>query len=164
MENSKIVAAILVASIALGCASFRWSVKKALREEGSENLAFPEMVWEEYDCDTQRRPFVIVEENEIVPPKVKPGGEFNHRMVYVMCPVRTTAVVAGRLSTRIRFKGDAIVDNTDDVYEIKPGRWIIDAFVEIPDDAEPGVYAYEVEFSGRGLAFDKSLTFLVRER
>ena len=41
---------------------------------------------------------------------------------------------------------------------------MIRACVEIPEDAEPGVYAYEVEFSGKGLAFDKSLTFLVKER
>jgi len=41
-------------------------------------------------------------------------------------------------------------------------RRVIDAFVEIPEDAEPGVYAYEVAFSGKGLSFDKSLTFLVK--
>jgi hypothetical protein len=162
--HSKVVASLLVALLSLGCASLRWSVQKAFREEGSVNESFPELVWEEYDCETQKRPFFIIEKNELVPPKVKTGGEFNHRMVYVMCPVRTTGVVAGRLSTRIRFKGDAIVDNTDDAYEIKPGRWIVDAFVEIPGDAEPGVYAYEVEFTGGDLAFDKSLTFLVKER
>ena len=164
MGHSKVVASLLITLLFLGCASLRWSVQKAFREEGIENESFPERVWDEYDCETQRRPFFIIEKNELVPPKLKAGGEFNHRMVYVMCPVRATAVVAGRLSTRIRFKGDAIVENTDDAYEIKPGRWVVDAFVEIPEDAEPGVYAYEVEFSGKGLSFDKSLTFLVKER
>jgi hypothetical protein len=153
---------LVTALILPGCTTVRWSVQKALREEGIENASFPEVVWEEYDCDTQKRPFFILEENELVPPEVKPGGEFNHRMVYVMCPARSTQVVAGELSTRIRFKGDAIVNSTDVRYEIKPGRWIVDAFVEIPDDAEPGVYAYEVEFSGKDLLFDKSLTFLVK--
>jgi len=152
----------LIASIAMGCASFSWSVKKALRKEGAQNLAFPELVWEEYDCDTQRRPFFMVEENELIPPKVKPGGEFNHRMIYVMCPVRLTAVVPGTLSTRIRFKGEAIVHNADKAYEIKPGRWVVDSFVEIPEDAEPGMYAYQVEFAGKGVTFDKRLTFLVK--
>jgi hypothetical protein len=161
--HSKVVASLLCTVLLLGCASLRWSIQKAFRDEGIENKSFPEEVWEEYDCETQRRPFFIIEENELVPPKVKAGGEFNHRMVYVMCPARATAVVAGRLSTRIRFKGDAIVESNDDGYEIKPGRWVVDAFVEIPEDAEPGVYAYEVEFSGKGLSFDKSLTFLVKE-
>lgn len=164
MGHSKVVASLLIALLSLGCASLRWSIQKALRDEGIENQSFPEQVWEEYDCETQRRPFFILEKNELVPPKVKPGGEFNHRMVYVMCPLRATAVVAGQFSTRIRFKGEAIVENTDRSYEIKPGRWVVDAFVEIPEDAEPGVYAYEIEFNGKGLAFDKSLTFLLKER
>jgi hypothetical protein len=148
--------------LSLSCASVRWSFQKAFRQEGIENETFPELVWEEYDCDSQKRPFIVVEKNELVPPKVQAGGEFNHRMIYAMCPARTTAVVAGKLSTRIRYKGAAIMVNTDSNYEIKPGRWVIDAFVEIPEDAEPGVYAYEVAFSGKGLSFDKSLTFLVK--
>jgi hypothetical protein len=162
--HSKVVASLLIALLSLGCASLRWSFQKAFRDEGIVNESFPELVWEEYDCETQKLPFFIIEKNELVPPKVEAGGEFNHRMVYVMCPDRATAVVPGRMSTRIHFKGHAIVDDTDDAYEIKPGRWVVDAFVEIPEDAEPGVYAYEVEFSGKGVAFDKSLTFLVEER
>lgn len=146
----------------MGCASLRWEAQKALRKEGSENQAFPEVVWEEYDCGTQRRPFFVVETNELVPPKVKAGGEFNHRMIYAMCPTQATAVVPGKLSTRIRYKGQPIVVNTDTAYEIKPGRWVVDSFVEIPADAEPGVYAYEVAFKGKDLAFDKALTFLVK--
>jgi len=154
----------LIAVLCLGCASLRWSFQKAFRDEGIVNESFPEEVWEEYDCEMQKRPFFIIEENELVPPKVEAGDDFNHRMIYVMCPIRATAVVAGRLSTRIRFKGDVIFEEIDDAHEIKPGRWVIDAFVEIHENAEPGVYAYEVEFSGKGLAFDKSLTFLVEER
>jgi hypothetical protein len=162
VDHSKIIALSAIALLSLSCASLRWSVQKAFREEGSQNRSFPEAVWEEYDCDTQKRPFLIVEENELVPPKVNAGGEFNHRMIYAMCPQEATAVVPGKLSTRIRYKGSPIVENTDANYEIKPGRWVIDAFVEIPEDAEPGVYAYEVAFSGKGLNFNKSLTFLVK--
>jgi len=160
--HSKVVATILIAGLALGCASVRWSFQKALRKEGTENQGFPEVVWEQYDCGTQLRPFFVVETNELVPPKVKAGGEFNHRMVYAMCPKKATGVVPGKLSTRIRYKGRAIVLSTDAAYEIKPGRWVVDAFVEIPADAEPGVYSYEVVFKGKGLAFDKALTFLVK--
>ena len=162
MGHSKVVALLLIAGLFTGCSSMRWTFQKAFREEGTENRALPDLVWEEYDCETQKRPFFIVEENEIVPPRVKPGGEFNHRMVYVMCPPGPTDVVSGRLSTRIRFKGLPIVHSTEDAYEILPGRWVVDAFVEIPENAEPGVYAYEVAFSGRGLRFEKILTFLVK--
>lgn len=162
MGHSKIIALLTVAALSFGCASVRWSLQKAFRKEGIENETFPELVWEEYDCDTQKRPFLIVEENQLVPPKVRAGDDFNHRMVYAMCPATTTAVVSGKLSTKILYKGSPIMVNTDANYEIKPGRWVIDAFVEIPADAEPGVYAYEVAFSGKGLSFNKSLTFLVK--
>lgn len=164
MGHPKALALALVLALAAGCAGVRWSLQKTFREPGEEIDAFPEAVWEEYDCETQKRPFFIIEENQLVPPKVKPGGEFNHRMVYVMCPRRPTEVVAGRLFTRIRFKGDPIVRETEERYEIKPGRWVVDSFVELPEDAEPGVYAYEVEFEGGPLAFDKRLTFVVRSR
>jgi hypothetical protein len=139
-------------------------MQKSFREPGERLTDFPEAVWEEYDCQTQNRPFFIIETNELVPTRVEVGGEFNHRMVYVMCPVRPTGVVSGRLRTRIRFRGAPIVQETTEAYEIKPGRWIVDAEVSLPGDAEPGIYAYEIAFESRRLIFDKSLTFLVRGR
>jgi hypothetical protein len=160
--HSKIVALLLIVGLFSGCTSMRWTFQKAVRKEGTVNQTLPDLVWEEYDCETQKRPFFIVEKNELVPPRVKPGGEFNHRMVYVMCPPGPTEVVSGRLSTLIRFKGDPIVQSSEEGHEILPGRWVVDAFVEIPEGAEPGIYAYEVAFSGRGLKFEKVLTFLVK--
>ena len=73
-----------------------------------------------------------------------------------------TAVVTGSLVTRIRFRGDPIVRERTEAYEIKPGRWVVDAEVTLPSAAEAGVYAYEIEFSGGDLHFSKSLTFVVR--
>jgi hypothetical protein len=155
------IALLLFLVLSTGCASMRWAVQKSLRDPGEVITDFPEVVWEEYDCDTQKRPFFIIEDNELVPPRVDSGGEFNHRMIYVMCPRKPTEVVAGRLATRIRFKGDPIVELTEERYEIKPGRWVIDASVVLPGDAEPGVYAYEVEFESESLDFEKYLTFVV---
>ena len=164
MGHSKVIALFATLLLATGCASMRWSLQKSLRDPGERLESFPEEVWEEYDCDAQKRPFFIIEKNELVPPRVKVGGDFNHRMVYVMCPPRPTGVVSGRLRTRIRFRGDPIVRETTEAYEIKPGRWIVDAEVTLPENAEPGIYAYEMAFSGAALSFEKSLTFVVRAR
>lgn len=164
MGHSKIVALLTVLLLATGCASMRWSLQKFMRKPGERLESFPEEVWEEYDCDAQKRPFFIIEKNELVPARVKAGGDFNHRLVYVMCPPRPTAVVTGRLRTRIRYRGDPIVRETTDAYEIKPGRWVVDAEVSLPENAEPGIYAYELEFKGTRLSFEKSLTFLVQAR
>lgn len=162
MGHSKtLIAALVGLTLIPGCASLRWTVQKALREPGEALTAFPEAVWEEYDCGAQKLPFFIIEHNELIPRRVHSGADFNHRMVYVMCPEHPTEVVAGQLSTRIRFRGEPIVHLTDDLYEIKPGRWVVDASVLLPEDAEPGVYAFEVQFHGRDVDFEKHVTFVV---
>lgn len=164
MGDPKRVVAVLLAFVLVGCAGLRWSVTKSFRDPGEVLRNFPEEVWKEYDCEDQRRPFFIMEENELVPPRVKPAREFNHRMVYALCPENPTEVVAGTLSTRIRFKGRPIVRDTVAPYELRPGRWVVDAFVSLPDDAEPGIYAYEIQFDGVDVDFDERLTFVVESR
>lgn len=163
MGHPKVVAALLALLMTGGCAGLRWTVQKSFRSPGQHLADFPEVVWEEYDCAHKKRPFFAIERNELVPPRVRAGGEFNHRMIYVLCPAEPTAVVAGNLQTRIRFRGSPIVRETTQAYELKPGRWIVDAEVQLPPTAEPGVYAYEIDFEGRVVAFEKSLTFVVQE-
>ena len=164
MDHRTKVIALIAMALCVGCASARWSVVKHFRDPGESLDAFPEIVWKEYDCENQKRPFFIVEKNELMPEKVVPGGDFGHRFVYVMCPNLPTEVVQGELSTRIRFRGSPIVQETDTLYEIKPGRWVIDAIVHLPEQAESGIYAYEFEFDSDPLTFKKSLTFVVVAR
>ena len=38
---------------------------------------------------------------------------------------------------------------------------MVDAFVSLPGDAEPGIYAYEIQFDSRGVDFSERLTFVV---
>jgi len=162
-HRTKVIAMVAIA-LCVGCASARWSLVKLFRDPGESLETFPEVVWREYDCENQKRPFFIVEKNELMPEKVSPGGNFGHRFVYVMCPVLPTEVVQGELSTRIRFKGSPIVQQTDTLYEIKPGRWVVDAVVHLPQEAELGIYAYELEFDSEPVTFERSLTFVVVAR
>ena len=164
MGHPKAIALALLLALASGCAGTRWWLQKSLRSPGEELVAFPEAVWQEYDCSSQKRPFFIIERNELVPPEVRSGGEFNHRLVYVMCPVNPTEVVTGNLATRIRFKGNPIVVDTLPAWDLKPGRWVVDALVALPENAEPGIYTYELQFESQPVTFDKRLTFVVRER
>jgi hypothetical protein len=146
---------------ALGCATTVGNVRKSLREPGEHFKAFPEDVWAEYDCDGRKLPYFKIERIELMPRRLRAGDEFNHRIVYALCPDQPTAVVSGTLHTRILFRGEPIVTQSDRKYEIKPGRWIVDAFVSVPDRAEAGIYSMELSFESRSLAFDKHLTFLV---
>jgi hypothetical protein len=158
------VIALIAMTLCLSCAAARWSVVKHFRDPGAQLEAFPDVVWKEYDCENQKRPFFIIEKNDLLPEKVTAGSDFGHQLVYVMCPERSTEVVQGELSRRIRFKGVPIVEKTDPIYEIRPGRWAVNAIVHLPEEAEHGIYAYELEFDSDPVAFEKSLTFVVVER
>ena len=164
MGHPKAVAAFLCLVAAVGCASWQGFVTRTLRDPGMALETFPDLVWEEYDSEHQQRPFFVMEKSELVPKRLKPDTDFNHRMVYSMCPEQATQVVTGTLSTRSRFRGAAIVRDEVADYEIRPGRWIVDAFVTVPEHADPGVYAYEIEFQSADLRFDERMTFVVDEK
>lgn len=145
----------------LGCATWLGSVRKSLRDPGVHFAAFPDEVAREYACDEKELPYFEIEKLELLPDRLHPGEEFNHRLVYALCTRKPTAVVSGTLHTRILHRGLAIVDERDPAYEFKPGRWIVDAFVTVPENAEVGIYAVELEFEGSDLSFTERLTFAV---
>ncbi len=149
MIGAAAVTALLVG--ALGCATPVWvgKIRRAVREPGQELVDLPGKIERQYDCDEKKLPFFQLEKNQLNPIRVHPGGEFNHRMVYAMCPENPTDVIEGVLVTRIHFKGKPIVSETLDPFEIKPGRWIVDAFIALPENAEVGVYALELRFTSK---------------
>jgi hypothetical protein len=152
----------LIAGIAIaGCAPSHLlgTARRALRQPGQHLLALPEEIADEYDCATRPLPHFHLERNEVNPIRVRAGAEFNHRIVYAMCPTEPTAVVPGSFTTRILFKGRSLVVDRIPDFEIKPGRWIVDAFVRLPESAESGVYALEIGFASESVHFEESVTF-----
>ena len=158
---SRRIALALLCVLLTGCASSQWLglARRAMREPGQRLLDLPEKVEARYGCEKRRLPHFELERNEINPNRIRPGGEINHRIVYALCPLRRTEVVVGTLTTRVRFKGSVVLRESIPDFEIKPGRWSVDAFVRLPENAESGVYALEVEFERGRVRFDESLTF-----
>jgi len=148
--------AVALLGLALGCTS----LKLRFREPGEVLETFPEPVAEEYHCDKRPLPYFTVEKNELIPHRVKPGSEFNHRMVYILCPENPTQVVSGKLDTRILFKGKPIFAESID-HELKPGRWRVDTFIPIDAEVAPGIYALEIGFASKDGNFTKLSTFAV---
>jgi hypothetical protein len=144
-----------------GCASSQTlgRMRRATRDPGQKLLDLPDKVAKDYACKERVLPWFKLERNEINPKRVEPGSQLNHRIEYALCPEKPTEVVTGTLTTRVRFKGEVVLDEQIPDFEIKPGRWRVDAFVRLPEAAESGVYALEIHFQQGRVRMDESLTF-----
>jgi len=157
-------ALLLLAVLLPGCAGTLGKLRRAWRTPGEKLAALPDEVGRQYDCEHNRLPFFTLERNEINPNRVEAGAEFNHRMVYALCPRRATEVVTGTFTTQILFRGRILVRDRIPDFELKPGRWVLDSFVRLPEDAETGIYALEIRFRSAKVHLDKSLVFGVEAR
>ena len=163
--NARIAALLAVALLVAGCAT-DWLGRARLhfRKPGERIVAMPEEIWEEYGCAERQLPYVRVEQVELLPRRLEAGAIFNHRIVYSLCPPEPTAVVAGTLDTVILHRGQAIVRDEDPEFELKPGRWVIDSFVSIPEQADAGVYAVELAFRSDSVRFEERRSFAIESK
>ncbi len=138
-----------------------WDLQKRLRAPGEASLALPADVWKEYRCSETRLPLFRIENRELIPPRLRPGQEFDHRLVYALCNGRDDAI-QGSLRTRISYQGKVLVDDVNKSFSIKPGRWQVDTFIRLPPQAERGSYTLELEFASLDLAFTERSGFIVQ--
>jgi len=164
MGHSKTLIVGLGLAAALGCAGVVGKMQRAFRSPGEKLANVPDEVWSEYKCGEQKLPLFRLEQTELVPQRVTAGDDVNHRMVYALCPTEPTEVVEGTLQTRILFKGKPVVRDADGHYEIKPGRWVVDTFIQIPPQAETGIYSVEVQFVSETVTFREERSFAVERK
>lgn len=141
--------------------AFYWDIQKSMRKPGEKLLTHPNKVHAKYNCATRRLPFFQIEKNEILPPRLYAGKELNHHLIYVMCPAKPSQIISGKLTRSIYYKSRSIFKDVIKNFEFKPGEWSIDAFIKVPEAAEPGVYSLEVAFSGKGTSFRENQHFVV---
>ena len=128
-----------------GCSSIHQQIVAAARQPGDKILTTPETVVRDAKCANREQPFVRVESIEVLPEMVKPGSRVNHRMIYVMCPLRKFSdTLKGRVTRNVFFKGEPVARNVKDAIELKAGRWAVDSFFTLPPESPLGVYALEV--------------------
>ncbi len=163
MEHPKAVAALLAVVLVAGCTNVMSLLDRPFRKPGEHLKAFPDKVWKQYGCEKQPLPFFKIELLDLSPRRLKPGEQFKQRFIYALCTAASTGVVTGRLETRIMHRGIPVVHEKDPNYDLKPGRWVIDSFVRLPEDAEVGIYAFELEFRSDLVEFDRTMTFAVEE-
>lgn len=148
--------AVVCLSAMLGCTA----IQVRLRQPGEQLLSFPDVVAAEYDCAKRSLPFLKVEKSELIPPRLRPGGQINHRIVYVMCPKHASGVIEGKLYTRVQFKGTTVHSEAVE-RDLQPGRWLVDSSVTLPEQAPAGMYALEVNFESSKGRFSVQSDFLV---
>ena len=144
-----------------GCAYLPEAMERPFRKPGERLAEFPEQVSAEYNCANQKLPWFKLEKFEVWPKHLEAGQELGHRLVYSLCTANPTAVVTGKLETRIIYRGEPVKLDTDAKYDLRPGRWVVDVMVAVPATAPTGLYALELEFKGAGVKFNQSETFAV---
>lgn len=153
------LAVVGVAGLGAGFGAGGFShIQKLMRKPGEKIIEGPSAIWIEHKCDDKNLPFMMLEKNELIPLKIKPGDELNHHFVYAMCPVRPTEVIQGHLFRNILFRGNVIFQDKSN-FEMKPGRWEVDAFITVPKDAETGIYALEAVFESQSSDMGKHEVF-----
>lgn len=129
------------------------------RSKGERRLAEPGDVARELSCGSPGAVLARVEAGEVLPLRVKPGNEINHRMVLAACPASAEALT-GTLTRRFVHQGRTLFQDSEP-YTLKPGRWSVNVFVGIPAQALPGQYRLELRFERRGLQLERSTDFTV---
>ena len=163
-HSQRLKARALALAIALGCLSCAYmpaTVERPFRKPGVHLADFPEKVGVEFNCASQKLPWFKLETLEVWPKQLEAGKELGHRLVYVLCTEGPTDVVTGKLETRIVFRGQPILRESDPAYDLRPGRWIVDVFVTVPSTAADGLYALELDFKSANVKFSRSETFAV---
>jgi hypothetical protein len=137
------------------------AVERPFRKPGVRLVDFPEKVGAEFNCASQKLPWFKLETLEVWPKRLEAGKSLGYRMGYVLCTDGPTDVVTGKLETRIVFRGKPVLREPEESYDLRPGRWVVDVFVNVPPNAADGLYALELEFKGSGVKFERSETFAV---
>jgi hypothetical protein len=153
---------VFLLALLVSCDQRRLSFGRDTTSPGEKLLIDAEGVRIRYDCDNKKRPFIIIEQNEISPLKLYAGEEFRHHFVYVMCPGKRWRIVKGALFRAIYFQGETVFQDESSNFEFKPGKWAVDAFVRIPPNAKPGTYYLKLALSNKISTIERNLYFVVQ--
>lgn len=106
-------------------------------------------VWTEYDCGGSKYlPVAYLEDQQLTPQRMAAGTQFVHHFVYVLCPANPDHSITGTLFRKIYLKG-RLVHSGRQSFDLRPGRWGVNAIIEVPKHSKPGTYTLQTEFIGR---------------
>ena len=62
---------------------------------------------------------------------------------------------------RVLYRGKPVLQESTP-HELMPGRWVLDSFIALPEDAEPGLYAMDISFRSRHGHLNDRVDFVVK--
>jgi len=133
---------------------------RSIREPGEKIMVSPEKTSENYSCPPGRTTFIL-EQAEAIPGTVSPGDEINHRIRYAMCTYARSVVLRGDIIRAVLHGGVSMFQDVT-YYDFKPGTWTVDAFIQVPDDAESGLYILEVILNYNEKTIRRTNEFVVK--
>lgn len=154
---------LLLSFLVVSCERGQSMLRGRNVEPGEKLVLSAEKVWDRYDCADRRLPFLIVEENELNPKELEPGEELHHHFVYVMCPSKTWRVIKGNLYRKVSFQDKVVFQDVTNNVEFRPGKWDVDAFITVPEQAQSGTYFLNMVLSSKIATIEKNLFFVVED-
>jgi len=158
-------ALILTACASAGDMMTEWEQKlvKSTRKSGESLTASPDDTAKAHSCEPGKENALFVELSEVIPERVSPGSEINHRLQLAFCPYTPSGTVKGTIVRRVLHKGQVAFSDSVQ-HEFKPGTWTLDAFITIPGNAPGGVYALDVLVNYQGKSLKQTHNFMVKNR
>jgi hypothetical protein len=158
---------IALPTVLCGCSTVKNTVKgveqrfiRSMRAPGEKEVASPENTARKHACSPSTGSKFFLEETVVIPRRVSPGEEINHRIRYAFCPDETSRPLNGKIVRTILFKGDQMFQDTTH-YEFKPGTWTVDVFITIPKDELEGIHTMELRVTYDNKVIKRSNTFNV---
>ena len=136
----------------------------AVPRVGSQQVQDGPSVWKEYRCGTKTLPFIVLERNEISLSIVQPGEEFRHSFVYALCPAKPSKYVEVTLSRTVTSKGRIVLSDTVKLFKLMPGRWAVNAQVNVPAQAKPGAYELQLSLTTQAMTIKGLIPFFVVQK
>ncbi len=131
-------------------------------QPGVQPVLDAQATWNDYNCASKKLPFVVIEEDRIVPATPAPGEEFSHRFSYAVCTEQSTPI-SGVLTRRIYYQNRLVFENKTDDFELRPGKWKVSASIKTSPKAKPGNYDLQLTFSSPVTTITRNLPLVIQK-
>jgi hypothetical protein len=122
----------------------------------------PDRVWSSEHCESRPLPYLRVERSDVTPETSKRGNSILYRFRYIACVPEQPGYIIGRLKTKVFFTGKELSTRIDDTFPVETGQWIVDTNIDVPKDADPGVYTLEASLVAKDVTIYDFLNFTVQ--